>query len=346
MRLEQLTFTRFLAAISIIVFHYGKNIFPFNLEATSFLSQQANIGVSYFFILSGFVMIIAYGHKTKISYLNYIKRRIARIYPVYFLGIILLLVYYLTKQIPIDFRGLIYNLTMVQAWIPGKALSFNTPGWSLSVELFFYVSFPILFNVFYSKWTIKKTFIIILLFFIASQIILHWLINSSFYSGSPSKSHDFIFYSPIMHLNEFLIGNISGLIFIKRKKRKNYDWRILGLFTLLLLLLKFINGINFHNGMLAFVFVPLIVLISSNDGIITKIFSNKHLVFLGEISYGLYILQKPVYDWVNELLKYLNVDNSIIIFYSSLIVLIIISAMSYKYIESPLRKRINRIHIT
>ncbi|MDW5290748.1 hypothetical protein [Formosa sp. PL04] len=63
MRLEQITFTRFLAAISIVIFHHGKNIFPFNQEGVSFIIKQANIGVSYFFILSGFVMVIAYGNK-------------------------------------------------------------------------------------------------------------------------------------------------------------------------------------------------------------------------------------------------------------------------------------------
>ena len=44
MRIEQLTFTRFVAAISIVIFHYGKDVPPFNY--LSFLFQQANIGVS------------------------------------------------------------------------------------------------------------------------------------------------------------------------------------------------------------------------------------------------------------------------------------------------------------
>jgi peptidoglycan/LPS O-acetylase OafA/YrhL len=291
-------------------------------------------------------MIIAYGQKNRISYLDYIKRRFARIYPVYLIAIIILLAYYFVKKIPVDYKGLFYNLTMVQAWIPGNALSFNTPGWSISVELFFYVSFPFLFNAFYSKQAINKLFIPILLIFIASQSIFHWSINSTFYQGFPSKSHDLLFYLPLMHFNEFLIGNISGLIFLRKRKLKNYDWSIVGLLIFLILLLKFENGINYHNGMFAFIFVPIIILISSNTGIITKVFSNKHLVFLGEISYGIYIFQKPVYEWVNGILKYINLDNSTFVFYASLISLIIISAISYKYIETPLRRKINNIHIT
>ena len=91
MRIEQLTFTRFIAAISIVVFHYAKDIPPFNFDVTSFFFQQANLGVSYFFILSGFVMIIAYWHKDKVSFLSYMQKRFARIYPVTFLAAFLLL---------------------------------------------------------------------------------------------------------------------------------------------------------------------------------------------------------------------------------------------------------------
>src|SRR6266481_3833483 len=92
MKIEQITFTRFLAAIAIVIFHFGRGIFPFNSEMISFLFAKAGVGVSYFFILSGFVMIIAYGKKSKISPLAYYKNRFARIYPVYLIAILLLLI--------------------------------------------------------------------------------------------------------------------------------------------------------------------------------------------------------------------------------------------------------------
>jgi peptidoglycan/LPS O-acetylase OafA/YrhL len=94
MRLDQLTFTRFIAAISIVVFHYGRNVFPFDMDGIKFLFRQANVGVSYFFILSGFIMVIAYGNRGKIEYVDYLKRRFARIYPVYFLAILALFTYF------------------------------------------------------------------------------------------------------------------------------------------------------------------------------------------------------------------------------------------------------------
>ncbi|MES2575435.1 MAG: acyltransferase [Bacteroidota bacterium] len=349
MRLEQLTFTRFVAAISIVVFHYGTTIFPFNLDTTNFLFQQANIGVSYFFILSGFVMIIAYGDKTRIISIEYLIKRLARLYPVYLLGIIIYLTYIIIAQRPIDYTGLLFNLTMIQSWIHGYALSFNGPGWSLSVELFFYISFPFLFNHFYKKYSFKTLVIPIILIFAVSQIIFHFLIYLSFESEY-KKIQDTILYFPLLHFNEFLIGNLAGLFFIKGIKNRNYDWSIIILIVLLGILLKFDIGVNYHNGLLAIIFVPLILLISSNNGILTKIYRHKYLIFLGEISYGIYILQNPIHKWVHEIMKYLRIDNTTITFYTFLAVLILFSALSYKYIESPSRVMINkmcktRIHV-
>ena len=223
MRLEQLTFTRFLAVISIVVFHYGNDIFPFNSNIIDFLFRQANIGVSYFFILSGFVMIIAYENRDKIEFRDFLKRRLARIYPVYLLAIFSLLAYYVLISQSFDYKELFLNLTLIQSWIPGFALSFNSPSWSLSVEMFFYISFPFLFNSFYKKYSLKRLIILVFIFFIGSQILLHSFTHSSFYNGFPSKSHDLIYYFPLMHFSEFLIGNIAGLFFLKGIKVRNYD---------------------------------------------------------------------------------------------------------------------------
>jgi peptidoglycan/LPS O-acetylase OafA/YrhL len=338
MRIEQLTFTRFLAAISIVVYHYGINVFPFNSNAVDFLFRQANIGVSYFFILSGFVMIIAYGKNVSIDFSDYMKRRFARIYPVYILSILILLSYFIIHKISIDYTGLLLNIAMIQSWTPGYAISFNGPGWSLAVEMFFYLSFPLLFNQFFKKYSLKKLIFPIIVFFIISQTALHVLLNSSFYKGYPSHSHDLIFYFPLMHFSEFLIGNLAGIFFLNGIKIRNYDLPVMLLITLIIILLQLKTNINYHNGMLAFAFIPLIVLMAANNGFLTIIFNNKILAFLGEISFGIYILQKPVFIWVHSIMKNTSVNNAAIIFYSSLMILILIASVSYKYFEKPLRK--------
>ena len=168
------------------------------------------MSVSYFFVLSGFVMIIAYYKNSKIDFLNYLKNRFARIYPIYFIAIFLMFILSIFSK-NIDYEGLILNLFIMQAWVSGKALAINAPGWSLSVEFLFYILFPFLFNFFYSKIPFKKIILPIVLFWILSQIFHHILIYK------PDLLELMVYridasYFPLMHLNEFLVGNLAGFI--------------------------------------------------------------------------------------------------------------------------------------
>lgn len=347
MRIEQITFTRFIAAISIIIYHYALKLFPFNSKYISYMFTHAYVGVSFFFILSGFVMVFAYGKKSSLSTADYFRNRFARIYPVYLLAILLILVHYVLNMQPIDLSGLLLNIFVIQAWIPAKAISFNSPGWSLTVEFFFYAAFPFLLKYVYSRYNHRQLLLPILLIWVASQVFFNWGISSPINGGVGTEGHNFLFYFPVLHLNEFLIGNIAGLFFINmdRKWFGRYDWLIVALGVVLLLLLKFPIGINYHNGFLAIIFVPIILLLSMNTGWLTQLFNKKALVFLGEISYGIYILQYPVFTWSRSVLKRLHITDPLIIFYSSTLMLILASAISYQYIETPLRNKIKNFRM-
>jgi peptidoglycan/LPS O-acetylase OafA/YrhL len=158
-------------------------------------------------------------------------------------------------------------------------------------------------------------------------------------------------YFPLMHLNEFLVGNLAGLYFINSSLAKqNFDLLIIGIVMLIVVVLKYPLGFNFHNGLLALFFIPLIILLSLNDGIISVLFKSKICVFLGEISFGIYILQFVVWEYVSDyrLAKYFGIDkveDFIFSFFLRLFILIFISSISYVYIETPIRNRIKRIPI-
>ncbi len=348
MRIEQLTFSRFLAAISIVVFHFGMQTPPFNSEVISFLFSQANVGVSYFFILSGFVMIIAYSNRDKVSFIPYMKNRIARIYPVYFIAVILTLAKYVIADDSYSAFAIIGNITMLQSWFPDIALSLNFPGWSISVEMFFYMVFPFLLNRVFKKISFSKLLIYTVAFFTVSQFVFHIGINSSFYQPEPSSNHNLFFYFPLLHLSEFIIGNLAGLFFINKLKdiRKNFDLPILLLILATAFFLKYPMGMNYHNGLFAVLFVPMILFLAMNTGYITKISNRKPFVFLGEISYGVYILQWPVRLWLEGGLRKFGLTDPAVMFYPIVIGIIIAATISYKYIETPLRKKIKLLRLT
>lgn len=344
MRIEQITFTRSLAAISIIVYHYGTHIFPFDHPAINYIFVHADIGVSFFYLLSGFVMMFAYGKKANIHLSSYFQARFARVYPVYLLALLLVLIHYVLNHQEIDYSGLLLNAFAIQAWIPAKAISFNSPAWSLAVEFFFYAIFPFVLKYMYKKEIFYKSAIAIILFWIISQLVFNLMYHSSMYTGVDSNMHNFLYYFPLMHVSSFLVGTLAGYYFlnINRQVQRNYDAALLAIIALFIVILKYPTGLNYHNGLLAIMFVPFIILLSLNNGWMTKIFNLPAFVFLGEISYGMYILQYPVFTWSRSALKFIGCTSKAPIFYISFIILVIVSGLSYYYVETPLRNRIRR----
>lgn len=341
MKISQITFTRFLAAMAIVISHFNKDLFLYKIDYISNIFLKANVGVSYFFILSGFIMIVAYHKKNTIEYFEYYKNRFARIYPLYVLG---LLLYLVTRYSGFSiYKGFLY-LFGLQSWIPGEAMILNFPGWSISVEFLFYLLFPLLYNYFYSKGN-KSIWVVTIIIWIITQVFCSLYSASSYYEGPHTKSHELLYYFPLMHINEFLVGNLAGLYFVRNSSQKNYDIPIIVIFGLILLSLMF-TSFFYHNGLMALLFIPLIILISRNNGALSRLFSLKPLEYLGEASYAIYITHIPVLYILRELLKWRKYNFSIdIVFGIYIVFLIIICALFYEFIEKPLRDYLKRLKI-
>ena len=138
-RLEQLTFTRFISAFIILISHF-KPIKIVNDEW--FVPLFHNFfAVSYFFTLSGFVLGITYYDRFKVfdfkELKNYFVARFARIYPVYLLALLMVIVfeYYITKTVRYSPVNILLNVTLLQGWFDTEVINF--PSWSLSCEAFF-----------------------------------------------------------------------------------------------------------------------------------------------------------------------------------------------------------------
>ncbi len=351
MQLDQITFTRFIAALSVVFFHYGMDVFPANIPYLHEAVTAGPIAVNYFYVLSGFIMAIAYyrpQQKDSFNKWKYWLARFARIYPVYFIALLLIVVakYKLLTSDPLV---LPLHLTMLQAWIPGFPITLNTPGWSLSVEAFFYFCFPFLLFYIY-KHGLQRLIIFAVALWVITQVIVLGLSNSDHYAVK-SLLHDFLFYNPLMHLNAFIMGFLTG-VFFKNKQPKPFKYNSIWLFcsvVLIAILLMFRPTIEefigiklaYSNGLIAPAFLLFIVLLSQQKGAITSILSHKWFVLLGEASFSLYILQKPLHGIYDKLvISRVNLSEGLH-FYIFLVLLIIISILSYKYFETPMRKFIN-----
>lgn len=144
-RLDALTGLRFYAALLVFAFHISLNRFFIGdspaVEPLQFILKNGGwFGVTFFFILSGFVLM--WSARAGDTPGRFIWRRIAKIVPNHMV----------TFFIALAIAGLgaatageaVANLLLLHAWIPADTafFSINHPSWSLSAELFFYHAFP------------------------------------------------------------------------------------------------------------------------------------------------------------------------------------------------------------
>ncbi|MEB4589566.1 acyltransferase [Candidatus Thiothrix sp. Deng01] len=353
MRVEQLTFTRYVAALTVVFFHYGKTVFPADIPLLNPVVAAGPVAVSYFYVLSGVIMAIAYyqpGQQRPLKAWRYWLARAARIYPVYLLALLLMIAAkrHASGSDPVTV-GL--SLSMLQAWFPGFPLTLNSPGWSLSVEAFFYLCFPWLVMLAHRR--IRQLGIAALLLWLATQTGHTLLLNSGYYAPF-NWLHDAIFYNPLMHLNTFLIGFVAGVWLLEGKLRWLHDpgmnlagLAVVSFLTLALLMLRPLlieySGIKFDytNGLIAPLFLLFILLLALNDGGISAFLRHKWLVLLGEASFSLYILQKPLHGLYEKLVPAAIPPDSAVHFYLFVIVLTATALFSFWFFETPLRRSIN-----
>ncbi|MDD4358749.1 MAG: acyltransferase [Candidatus Pacebacteria bacterium] len=324
--IPELNSLRFFAAIAIVIFHFGRWSYPFD---NSTYPLSFNLAVSFFFVLSGFIMATVYNDLKTFSFkeaLNFYLKRFVRIVPLYIVALILT-VFFINNGFTL--KEFFLNLFFLQAWTPEHALSLNFPGWSLSTEMFFYLLFPFVFPFITNR---KKLFSFTFIFWILSNLAVFVLCYFNY-------DVDFIKYYPLFHLNEFLIGIWAGLTYLKGINKKG----LLFFFGSLLFLFFYFPlvpdyNIIHHDGLLAPIFALLILGASKIKSIIL---SSKLLIKLGDASYGIYILQFPIYLIVYKLYTDFNVFDSLGEegrFYIYLVILILISYLSSVTFEKWMKK--------
>lgn len=195
---------RFIFAIMIFLHHCSNNgiaVFP----------PGGACGVSFFIILSGFVMSAGYGEKveqTNFKYKEFILKRLIRIYPLHILcllGYIAIRIFHFSIS---DYLKLIPNTLLLQSWIPIKEIYFsgNAVSWCLSDFLFFYAIFPLLSK--FIKGGNKSR-----IFSISIIIVITYLILALFMPES--YSHQILYISPLFRLLDFIIGMYTYTLYIK-----------------------------------------------------------------------------------------------------------------------------------
>lgn len=345
MQLPQLTFTRFIAAVTVVIFHYGLKAFPFSNDFLHSLFSEGSISVSYFFFLSGFVLTISNGISlSPVKPKHFWIKRFTRIYPVYLVAFVITLVSAMIWKDAYP-RGdsIVLQLLSLHAWKPGIALEINYPAWSLSVEFFFYALFPLLLIVLSRLG--QKNFIIIAVITWVLAAIQHILAKTGT-AGTWATHEQFILYFPLWHINTFMMGMAGAIIFFSLSRTKERTLLPAGISIAAAIAIAAILSTDniirpfVHNGLLSPLFLLAVIGLSMDSSFLKKTFSNRWLVWLGDISFEIYILQFPVYLWMEAPFKRAGISpESTTGFLIFLAVLILASGLMHRFIGKPVGKR-------
>ena len=157
--IRQLTGVRFLAAIWVVLYHFQFMIFGLvpELRPAGFLFDAGYLAVDLFFVLSGYIIAYQYlaafpgGRGTPGQYRRFLIKRLARIYPLQLVTLLIAIAVILTGVLlgvaipyPENFTvwGAIQDLLLIRGWEPFPHQGWNFPAWSLSAEWFAYLLFP------------------------------------------------------------------------------------------------------------------------------------------------------------------------------------------------------------
>ena len=346
---------RALAVLAVIIYHVDVNYLPGGF-----------LGVDLFFVLSGYLissLIIKEYRKTgSLNLYNFYIRRARRLLPaVYFMITIGLVVMVLFNEVLLRKSHLdaIFGYIYSSNWwyIFHKLDYFDSFGaqspfkhlWSLAIEEQFYMIFPLLFLLINRKkkskdgtYKLNKNFLYVVLGLILVSLIAHILlfdINniSRIYFGTDTRAFS------------LLVGVVGAILYPMEKllakvtPQQNIMYSVVSLVSIATLITVMIytseyNTWLYRGGFLLVAILGLIVIISSGKQhtLMSKLLSFKPIVFIGKISYSLYLWHFPILVLTTPVSE---IGNPNIFFVISRIVLTFaVAIVSYVFVETPIRK--------
>ncbi len=327
-RLDALTSLRWFAAFAVLLRHiYGRtSLVPKGL-GHDFL-RQGVVGVSFFFILSGFVL--TWSHVDNDTPRAFFGRRFARIYPAYAVAGLFTALFFVSKHLDIGLRE-IFTFTLLQAWIPKGEYHFalNSVSWSLSVELFFYIAFPFVLPLL-TRLTLNTRRIVMV-----ACVVVPLLIALGLRPHPADNSYWFMYVFPPVRMLEFVAGILLAL------EVRDRTWpRVNVLLAVAVALGGYVAAGYVPEPLMwtATAIAPFIILIGAvAQSDITKPLSFLHLrplVWLGEASYAFYLVHLTVLEF---LLDHLSSKTAGLV---ALPAGLIAAALLHELIETPFEKRL------
>jgi peptidoglycan/LPS O-acetylase OafA/YrhL len=329
---------RALAIVPVILLHAG-----FEYLSGGFL------GVDIFFVISGYLIttiIITSMTDNKFSIFNFYERRAKRILPA--LMVVLLSTFivslftmpaYLFKEFSqsvvsvATFSSNVFFFTEFNYFAPRSEQMPLLHTWSLAVEEQFYIFFPI---IMFAIWKMKEhlTYIFLALIVCSIGVSEYWL---SLDQESAS------FYLVVSRAWQLLLGSLVAQYLLNNKVEYSLGANFTSLFSLAIIIISFFlfSPSTPHPGVVTL--IPMLctcaLIIYGRQGtVVYQFLANKWVVYIGTVSYSLYLWHQPVFALVR--VNTIGHPSFVIMGVATLLVLLL-SYFSYKYVETPWRQNNN-----
>ena len=353
-QLPALTGIRCFAALNLVFFHFSD---PHSFGPLSPIVNGGYISVSFFLLLSGFILTYNYADRAQRGALtarSFWTARFSRLYPVYAFSLVLsigMLAQEVHAHTRLDFGlGLVLTPLLLQGWHPAVTTFWNTPAWTMSTEAFFYLLFP---------WLITRrrprqirTMVVILFAVWLSSLVLPALYMHFNPDGDlhPDRYSVGIWmralkFMPLQHLPSFLFGMALGFLNekIRPESRKRLAIGLLAFGALYLLLCvgDRLPYVMMHDGLLMPLFAGVILCLAGQNPV-ARFFGLLPFIAIGEASYCLYLLHFNLWTLLHD--SHFLEKSGLIVFdpWISYLLLIVAALLTKRLIERPGRTWISR----
>lgn len=358
-QLDALTGLRFLAAAAVFISHVRVwfRLPDFNT------GPLGSASVGFFFALSGFILSHVY-RANPTSKATFYKARFARIWPLHVACIAIVMMTPGLAGPPRDAAGwgqLACHVTLTQAWTLDMswALHWNGPAWSLSVEAFFYLLFPL-------TVALRARQILALYALTTIATLVAYANSDAIANGDPKAVDTWVTALstlPPLRLQEFLAGLCAHAAWVRRpdllRNPSVATGTLLEIASIALVVICFLAWGSGQWGPawmatwnrpiaveclsrgpgLSWAFAALIFVFASAQGWISRVLSHPSMVYLGEISFAFYLVHAAVMSmavaWAGDFLSAWERPCLVAILWS-----IGASALLFALIETPARKAI------
>ena len=238
----------------MVLIGHGWSVLHFTDDTITvrFLSPLPSLGMTLFFVLSGFVMWVNYANSFRTRFWPSLWRfgvaRFARLYPLYLAVGLLALVETNWPNLSKELPDALLFVPLVQAWVPGSiptSAVFAIPelghAWSISVEMFLYFCFPaialMLITVRSRRGLLGLAILNVLICVVGIWFYIDHIpgLAARLAPGMPLPNANMWigYYSPLTRIDEFVAGCIVGAIIRRSSTGGQAGWHVLGLIACL-----------------------------------------------------------------------------------------------------------------